>query len=442
MGRRRRKQIPTEPVDADIDDLSHDGRGVARVNGKAVFVDNALPGERVRFRYTWTRQRFDEARTDQVLEPAAERVEPPCAHTAICGGCSLQHLDPEAQRRRKAAVLAEQLEHFGGLTPEHWLAPLTGPETGYRGQARLGVKYLDDKGALVGFREKRSSLVADIRQCEILRPELGHHLTELRELIAGLDTRRRIPQIEVSAGDDALALIFRHLDPLPEADRQRLIDFCRARQWHCFLQPGNEDTVHRIWPEDGDERLHIRHADFDVELAFHPVDFMQVNPEMNRRMVPRALELLQVEPGHRVLDLFCGLGNFSLPLARRAGEVVGVEGSRAMVERGYENARRNGLDNADFYSWDLTRDPARQPWAERGFDRVLLDPPRSGAAEMIEHLPKLGAQRVVYVSCNPATLARDAGDLSRHGYCLESAGIMDMFPHTNHTESIAVFRRR
>jgi 23S rRNA (uracil1939-C5)-methyltransferase len=232
------------------------------------------------------------------------------------------------------------------------------------------------------------------------------------------------------------------MDPLPEKDQQQLIDFCRARDWHCYLQPGNEDTVHRIWPEDGDERLHIRHPDFDVELAFHPVDFMQVNPEMNRRMVPRALELLQVESGHRVLDLFCGLGNFSLPLARRAGEVVGVEGSRTMVERGYENARRNRLDNADFYSWDLTRDPARQPWAERGFDRVLLDPPRSGAAEMVPWLAKLGAARVVYVSCNPATLARDAGELARHGYCLESAGIMDMFPHTNHTESIAVFQRR
>jgi 23S rRNA (uracil1939-C5)-methyltransferase len=442
MGRRRRKQIPTEPVEADIEDLSHDGRGVARVNGKAVFVDNALPGERVVFRYTWTRQRFDEARADTVLEPSAERVEPPCAHADICGGCSLQHLDPQAQRRRKEAVLAEQLTHFGGLAPEHWLAPLTGPATGYRGQARLGVKYLDGKGALVGFREKRSSLVADIRQCEILRPELGHGLTELRALIAGLETRKRIPQMEVSAGDDALALIFRHLDPLPDADQQQLIDFCRARGWHCYLQPGNEASVHRIWPDAGAERLHIQHPDFDLELAFHPVDFMQVNPEMNRQMVPRALALLQVEPDDRVLDLFCGLGNFSLPLARRAREVVGVEGSQAMVERGYENARRNGLDNVDFHSWDLTHEPAGAPWAQPGFDRVLLDPPRSGAAELMPWLARLGAERVVYVSCNPATLARDAGELTGHGYCLEAAGIMDMFPHTNHTESIAVFRRR
>lgn len=442
MGRRRRKQMPTEPVEARIEGLSHDGRGVARVDGKAVFVDNALPGEQVMFRYTWTRKRFDEARAETVLEAADERVEPVCPHTDICGGCSLQHLDPDAQRRRKEAVLAEQLDHFGGLEPAEWLAPLTGPETGYRGQARLGVKYLEDRGALVGFREKRNSKVADIRQCEVLLPELGHSLEELRALIERLATCRRIPQIEVSAGDDALALIFRHLDPLPDADQRELVAFCRARGWHCYLQPGNEDTAHRIWPEEGPERLHLRHPDSGLELAFHPVDFMQVNLDMNRRMVPRAVELLDLAPQHRVLDLFCGLGNFSLPIATRAGEVVGVEGSRAMVERGYENARRNHRDNVEFHSWDLTRDPAHQSWAKQGFDRVLLDPPRSGAAEMIEHLPKLGPDRIVYVSCNPATLARDAGALTRHGYTLESAGIMDMFPHTNHTESIAVFQQR
>lgn len=443
MARRRRKQIPQTPVEADIESLSHDGRGVARVDGKTVFVDNALPGERVVFRYTWTRRKFDEARTETVLQASPARVEPACAHTDICGGCSLQHLEPRAQIERKAATLAEQLDHFGGLAPQQWLEPLTGPVTGYRGKARLGVKYLDKHGtALVGFREKRNSLVADITRCEVLVPELGHALPALRELINGLETRRRIPQIEVAAGDDTLALVFRHLDPLPAADSERLAAFCRERGWHCYLQPGNETTVHRIWPVEGEERLYYRHPDLDMDMAFHPLDFVQVNAAINRRMVPRALDLLAVESGHRVLDLFCGLGNFTLPLARRAASVTGVEGSRAMVERGYENARRNGVDNADFYDWDLTRDPAGQSWAQGPFERVLLDPPRSGAAEMVPHLPRLGAERVVYVSCNPATLARDAGELARHGYCLEAAGVMDMFPHTTHMESLAVFQRR
>lgn len=443
MGRRRRKQIPREPVEASIETLSHDGRGIARIDGKTTFIDNALPGERVVFRYTWTRKKFDEGRTLEVLDPAADRVEPPCAHTDICGGCSLQHLDPAVQIRRKQDSLAEQLEHFGGIQPETWLEPLTGPVTGYRGKARLGVKYVDAREtALVGFREKRNSFVADIGQCEVLVPELGHSLLALRELINGLETRSRIPQIEVASGDDALALVFRHMDPLPEEDLRRIVAFCRARGWHCYLQPGNETTVHRVWPEQGEERLYYRHPGADLELAFHPLDFTQVNAEINRAMVPRALDLLDVQPEHRVLDLFCGLGNFTLPLARRAGEVVGVEVSEAMVERGYENARRNGLDNLSFHAWDLSRELDGQDWAAQQFDRILIDPPRTGALEVVQALPRFGAERLVYVSCNPATLARDAGALIGHGYCLEAAGVMDMFPHTTHVESMAVFRRR
>ncbi|HAI89416.1 MAG TPA: 23S rRNA (uracil(1939)-C(5))-methyltransferase RlmD, partial [Alcanivorax sp.] len=319
----------------------------------------------------------------------------------------------------------------------------TGPVTGYRGKARLGVKYVDAKGdTLVGFREKRNSLIADLAQCEVLIPEVGHRFRDLRALINGLDCRRRLPQIEVARGDDAVALVFRHLDPLSPADQDALVAFCRENGLQCYLQPGNESTVHRVWPEEGEERLYYRHPQADVEMAFHPSDFTQVNAEINRRMVPLALDLLEVEAHHQVLDLFCGLGNFTIPAARRAAGVVGVEASDAMVRRGYENARRNGLENVAFHAWDLDSEPKGQPWARQRYERVLLDPPRSGALEMVRMMPQFGAEKLVYVSCNPATLARDAGELVARGYRLSGAGVMDMFPHTAHVESIALFDRR
>ena len=443
MARRRKKQLPETPVAATIESLSHDGRGIARLDGKTTFIDNALPGEQVFFQYTFMRRKFDEGRAVDILEPSPDRVTPPCAHSLICGGCSLQHLDPAVQIQRKQAVLAEQLEHFGGLRPERWLEPLTGPVTGYRGKARLGVKYVDAKGdTLVGFREKRNSLIADLAQCEVLIPEVGHRFRDLRALINGLDCRRRLPQIEVARGDDAVALVFRHLDPLSPADQDALVAFCRENGLQCYLQPGNESTVHRVWPEQGEERLYYRHPQADVEMAFHPSDFTQVNAEINRRMVPLALDLLEVEAHHQVLDLFCGLGNFTIPAARRAAGVVGVEASDAMVRRGYENARRNGLENVAFHAWDLDSEPKGQPWARQRYERVLLDPPRSGALEMVRMMPQFGAEKLVYVSCNPATLARDAGELVARGYRLSGAGVMDMFPHTAHVESIALFDRR
>jgi len=443
MARRRKKQLPETPVAATIESLSHDGRGIARLDGKTTFIDNALPGEQVFFQYTFMRRKFDEGRAVEILDPSPDRVTPPCAHSLICGGCSLQHLDPAVQIQRKQAVLAEQLEHFGGLRPDRWLEPLTGPVTGYRGKARLGVKYVDAKGdTLVGFREKRNSLIADLAQCEVLIPEVGHRFRDLRVLINGLDCRRRLPQIEVARGDDAVALVFRHLDPLSPADQDALVAFCRENGLQCYLQPGNESTVHRVWPEEGEERLYYRHPQADVEMAFHPSDFTQVNAEINRRMVPLALDLLEVEAHHQVLDLFCGLGNFTIPAARRAAGVVGVEASDAMVRRGYENARRNGLENVAFHAWDLDSEPKGQPWARQRYERVLLDPPRSGALEMVRMMPQFGAEKLVYVSCNPATLARDAGELVARGYRLSGAGVMDMFPHTAHVESIALFDRR
>ena len=439
---RRRKQLPETPEPASIETLSHDGRGIARRDGKTTFIDNALPGEEVMFKFTYMRRKFDEGKAVEIVTASPDRVTPPCEHSTLCGGCSLQHMSPAVQVARKEAVLREQLQHFGGLEPEEWLPPLTGPVTGYRSKARLGVKYVEAKGeTLVGFREKRNSFIAQLRTCEVLIPDVGHRLSELRTLMHSLESRSRIPQIELAAGDDDVALIIRHLDPLPEADQQALVGFCQNLGWHCYLQPGNESTVHRVWPEEGEQRLYYSHPSAGVELAFHPTDFTQVNAEINRKMVPLALDLLDISPEHTVLDLFCGLGNFTIPAAKRAGKVVGVEVSQAMVQRGYENARRNGLENLEFHAWDLSQDVSGQAWARQAYDRILIDPPRTGALEMVKLMPRLGASRIVYVSCNPATLARDAGELMALGYRLKAAGVMDMFPHTTHVESIAVFEK-
>jgi len=441
--RSRRQRLPQEAVQIDIENMSHEGRGIARKEGKTIFIDNALLGEEVRFRYSSQRKTYDEGYAEEILLPSPDRVEPPCAYAQICGGCSLQHMDSAAQLRFKQSVLAEQLEKFGGVTPEQWLEPLRGPTLGYRTKARLGARYVAPKEtALIGFREKRSNFLADMQQCEVLVPEVGQHLLALRELLNGLAARERIPQIEMAADDNTVALIFRHMDPLSEADFQALVDFCRARDWHCYLQPKSEDSVHRVWPETGSERLYFDHPTYGLRMAFHPKDFTQVNMAINRAMVPLAIELLGLEKHHRVLDLFCGLGNFTLPLATQSAEAVGVEVSEAMVQRGYENARANGVENVAFHAWDLQQSVEGQAWAAEPFDRIVLDPPRSGALEMIPILPKFGAEKIVYVSCNPATLARDAGELKAHGYHLVKAGVMDMFPHTSHVESIALFERR
>ncbi|MDP2228212.1 MAG: 23S rRNA (uracil(1939)-C(5))-methyltransferase RlmD [Moraxellaceae bacterium] len=439
---RREKLKARPPAELVIDRLSHEGRGIARVDGKLVFVEGALPGETVLAQYTFTHKKYDEARTLEVRNPAADRVTPPCAHFSICGGCSLQHMAREAQIAFKQSVLAEQLLHFGGLVPAEWLPALVDETTAYRRKARLGVKYVIKKGELlVGFREKQSNFLADIRACEVLDARLGSRLMALRELITGLALRDRIPQIEVAAGDDEVALVFRHMDPLPDTDLQALVAFCAAEGWHLYLQPAGNDSVHRVHPAEGEDRLSYALPAFGLRLWFHPMDFTQVNAGINRRMLDLALELLDPQPGERVLDLFCGLGNFTLPLATRAGEVIGVEGVQAMADRGTENARRNGLTNVSFYAQDLTADFSGQPWARQGFDRLLIDPPRSGAEEVVKYLPKFGAKRIVYVSCNPATLARDAGLLKEAGYRLVKAGVMDMFTHTTHVVSIAVFEK-
>lgn len=443
MARRRRGQkLSREPVAATIESLSHEGRGIARIDGKTVFVDGALTGEHVDFQYVRSHKSYDEARTVTVHSASPLRVEPQCSHFGICGGCSLMHMAPEAQLEHKQSVLAEQFDHFGNLSPDTWLAPLTGPIWAYRRKARLGVKHVTKKAqVLVGFREKASPFIAQLTQCEVLDPRVGLRLAELGSLIADLDAYNRIAQIEVAMDDEHVALVFRNLDPLSEADKQALIDYGRSQNIWVYQQPGGPDTVSALWPA-GPQLSYAPEP--GLTLNFDPGDFTQVNASINHRMIQRALTLLDVQADDRILDLFCGLGNFTLPLARRASEVVGVEGDEALVRHARRNAALNQLDNAVFEQADLTQTELKDyPWAAKGFNKILLDPPRSGAFEVLPQLAALGAEKLVYVSCNPATLARDAGELvSQHGYKLDAAGIMDMFPHTSHVESIAVFSKR
>lgn len=447
MSRRRRKPLPQKPARCTIESLSHDGRGIARDNGKTQFVDGAMPGETVMAKVVGSRSKFDELRTLEVLEASPQRITPPCDFADLCGGCSLQHMAGDAQIEFKEQTLREHFAHFGGIEPEEWVAPMRSQTLGYRRKARLGVKYVPAReSVLVGFREKRNSFLTDIDRCVVLDPRIGEKIMPLRELVHELEACRRVPQVEVACGDDAAAMVFRNMDELSDSDRAALIGFGQAHDLHIYLQPKGPDTVHRIWPESGPEggpeRLSYRLEEFDLDMAFHPMDFTQVNAEMNRDMVHRAIEWLDVQPDERVLDLFCGLGNFTLPLARKAAQVVGIEGDESMVVRGRENSERNQLSNTEFHGADLQADFTRQPWAGEGFDKILIDPPRSGAQEVCEYLTAFGARRVVYVSCNPATLARDAGVMVRSGYRLVRAGVMDMFPHTSHVESMALFERK
>ena len=443
MQRRRERQRPELAREAVIESSSHDGRGVARIDGKATFVHGALPGERVRLRVVRHHRNFDEAEAEAVLEPSADRVEPACPRFGVCGGCSLQHVAPVAQIESKQQALLDALRHIGHLEPERIFAPIVGSSPwGYRRKARLGVKYVGKKGkVLVGFRERSSSFVTDTERCPVLHPRVGEALTALATQIGSLDIRERVPQVEVAMGDERCILVFRVLAPPSAGDAERLRSFGAAHGFVVYLQEGGLDSIRPLDPPG--VQLTYALPEFDVELEFRPGDFTQVNFEVNRLMVARAVELLRPQPQERVLDLFCGLGNFTLPLARRAAEVVGVEGEAGLVARARANALRNGIGNARFYTANLYAALDAEPWLRERFEAALLDPPRTGAVEVLPLLPRLGVERLVYVSCYPGTLARDAAELvQRHGYRLVGAGAMDMFPHTAHVESIAVFQRR
>lgn len=471
----RRRLKDAEPLPFKIDGLSHDGRGVAIYgngfgeadghiedkHGKKIFVSFALPGESALVKITNSRSSFEEGDAESITaNPNPERAVAPCPHFGVCGGCSLQHWQPDGQINFKQSVLAELLMHQANVEPEHWLAPVVGDRLGYRTKARLGVRYVAKKEtALVGFRERSSNFLAELNECHILDPRIGFEIENLKALISTLESRDKIAQLELAMGEalpelpdgnQPVALIVRNLAPLSDADIEKLKTFFAARNWQLYLQSKGTDSIQRIVLTDNDDmseqfgRLYYQLPEYDLTFEFIPTDFTQVNLSVNRQMTKLACDLLDLKVGERVLDLFSGLGNFSLPLARLVGEtgaVVGVEGSEAMTARATDNARRNGITNTDFYSQDLTQDCTDEPWANQGFDALLIDPPRSGAWEIMQYLPKFNAKRIVYVSCNPATLARDTKALLEQGYRLTHAGVMDMFCHTSHVESIARFEK-
>ena len=456
MKHRAKPQKAQQPIYTfQVESLSHEGRGIAHFgthpdhpvekHGKKVFIRYALPGETVRARITNVVKRLEEADSLELLSEASEmRVEPACPHYGVCGGCSMQHIHPDEQIRLKQDVLKSHLEHFAGIQPEEWLAPLRSQREDYRRRARIGVRYLPAKDKLVvGFRESQSNKLTSIDRCMVLDREFGS-LTTLKQLLQRLAGKADIGHIELAMGDQEIALLVRHTAELCAEDVNQFKKFALQKGWQLYLQPEGPDSLHRVDDPSSAMRLHYGLSDFNVEFGFNPQDFTQVNSTINPQMVKLACDLLQLHQGERVLDLFCGLGNFSLPLAKSVGEtgsVVAVEGSEEMVQRGAENAQNNGLSQVKFYSQDLTKDFSHHSWAKQGFDALLIDPPRSGAEEVMQYVPKFGANRIVYVSCNPATLARDAGMLVQQGYRLKKAGVMDMFTHTGHVESIALFEK-
>ena len=421
-----------------IDALDAEGRGVARnAEGKVVFVEGALPGERVSSRRVSGKRRFDVARTVAVLESSAGRREPRCPHFGVCGGCATQHADSRTQMAAKQRWLEDNLERIAAVRPESLLPIVYGPEWGYRRRARLSVRRVPSRGGvLVGFRERRSSFVAQMDECHVLPEPVSRLIPELKRLVEKLSVRERVPQIEIAAGDNATALVFRHLLPLTPEDEAELRQFADAHGIHAWVQPGGPDSARALHPASSE--LYYELPQFGVRIRFRPTDFTQVNHEVNRVLVARAVRLLDPRPGERVADLFCGLGNFSLPLARTGASVIGFEGNRELVERARANAAANGLV-AQFEALDLFKAGIA---AFGPFEKILLDPPREGAVDIVRALPDAWPRRIVYVSCDPATLARDAGVLVHtRGFRLSAAGVVNMFPHTAHVESIAVFDR-
>ncbi|MCG2576731.1 23S rRNA (uracil(1939)-C(5))-methyltransferase RlmD [Dechloromonas sp. XY25] len=426
-----------------IESLDHEARGITRQEGKAIFVDGALPGETVDYASFRRKPNYELAHLVGVLKPSTVRVQPRCPHFGICGGCAMQHMEPSAQVAAKQRVLEDSLWHIGRVRPQTMLPPIHGEPWGYRHRARFAVRKVERKGGmLIGFHEKRSSYIADMKTCAILPPHVSAMLVPLRELIAALSIAERMPQLELAVGEHCTALVLRILQALTAADEKLLRAFADRYQVIFYLQPKGPDSAYRFYPVDG-PRLSYTLPEFGLELDFRPTDFTQVNHAVNRILVRRALGLLEPQPGERIADMFCGLGNFTLPIARSGATALGVEGSPALVKRGRESALANGLgDRVEFGVANLF-DCTEESMGKLGhFDKMLIDPPREGAIELVKALGANSPRRIVYVSCNPATLARDAAVLvSLKGYRFVAAGAINMFPHTAHVESIAVFER-
>ncbi|MCW9050789.1 MAG: 23S rRNA (uracil(1939)-C(5))-methyltransferase RlmD [Motiliproteus sp.] len=429
-----------EPFEIDIERLSHDGRGLARSQGKTLFVSGALPGEKVKAQHLQQRSKFDEARTLEILNPSPLRSEPRCRHFQQCGGCELQHLESAAQIELKQQQALDQLQRISNLAPEQILSPLDDQHWHYRRRARLSV-YCPKKHSepTLGFRRRQSKQLVAINECAILEEQAEQLIAPLQLWLKQAHKPQALSHIEIARGADETALIVRHTLRLAEQDLSALQQLCEQEQVLLFLQPQGSESLAPYGHEQ--QRLHYPLVGHDLELAYHPNDFTQINAGLNIKMVDLALQLLDPNPQDRVLDLFSGLGNFTLPIARKTQEVVGIEGSDAMVTRGEENAQRNGIENARFFKADLTREFHRQPWFDKGFNKILLDPPRAGALEVVRNLAGHDAERIVYISCDPATFARDAGELAKQGYRLSQWGVMNMFPQTTHVESIGLFIR-
>ncbi len=442
--------LKIEAIDIEAQGVAHNSEG------KVVFIDGALPGEEVRAHTVRRKNAWEKADLVDMRHESAQRVRPPCPHFGLhpnaCGGCKMQHLHPAAQVAMKQRVLEDNLAHLGKVKPDRVLRPIEGPAWHYRLRARLSVRHVVKKGTvLVGFHERKSSYVADIRSCQVLPRKISDMLLPLRALIGGMDGRDRLPQIEVAIGDAVIALVLRHLEPLSSADLGRLRAFAREHGVQWWLQPKGPDTVARLDPDEPGE-LAYRLPEFGIRMPFKPTDFTQVNHQINEVLVGRALRLLDVQPHEQVIDWFCGLGNFTLPLATKAKTVLGIEGSATLVARALDNARLHGLDgHTRFDTRNLFELSADDLVSLGAADKWLVDPPREGAFALAKAVAELQAapragwtppSRIVYVSCNPATLARDAGLLVHHGgYRCTLAGAVNMFPHTAHVESIAVFER-
>lgn len=426
-----------------IESLDHEARGITRLEGKTIFVDGALPGERVEFSSYRKKPTFENAQVLRVLKASPDRVEPKCPHFGVCGGCSMQHLSAAAQVAAKQRVLETNLWHLGRVVAEQFYSPIYGPTWGYRFRARLSARLVPKKGGmLVGFHERKSSYVADMQQCPNLPPHVSALLMPLRELVGGLSISAAMPQIEVAVGDEVTALVLRILEPLSGADEILLRDFADRHGVVFYLQPKGPATAYRFYPVDG-PALAYRLPEFNIEHSFSPTEFTQVNHAINRVLVRRAMALLDPQPGERIADMFCGLGNFTLPIARSGAHVVGIEGSQELVRRAQENAAANGLVDQVEYGVANLFEATPESLAELGyFDKMLIDPPREGAVELVKALGENCPRRIVYVSCSPSTLARDAAILvAQKGYRLLGAGVVNMFPNTSHVESIALFER-
>ncbi len=436
-GGERKPQVPVgKKQRLNIERLANDGRGIAFIEGRTWFVEGALPGEEVETRVLAARSQIVEARCERVLQASAQRQVEPCPHARLCGGCNLQHAPVADQLALKQRTLAEQLARVADLQPEVWAEPLVGPAFGYRRRARLAVRWdVKNKCLDIGFRASSSQEIVSIRECPVLVQPLQSLLPALLAALRDLSKPQAIGHVELFSGT-AEAVLIRHTAVLPETDVARLRSFATAHGAQLWWQGAGEPE-----PDDPAATLAYRLDAWDLELAWRPGDFVQVNAAVNEAMVAQALEWLGAGKDEAVLDLFCGLGNFSLPLARSGAQVVGAEGVEAMVTRAQENARRNALAHAHFYRADLSKPLADAPWARKGFAAVMLDPPRDGALEIVRQMSKLKAQRVVYVSCNPATLARDARELASQGFRLKRAGVLDMFPQTAHVEAMALFER-